>query len=150
MAGSTEIQELEKHHDSTAHGSEKILLVEDEPSLLKLTALLLERQGYVVLPASTPAQALRWVQEWGEHIQLLITDVVMPEMNGKDLAHEILTHYPGMKCLFMSGYTADIIADHGVLTGELAFIQKPFSMSAMAAKVEECLGKAARSKDSIT
>jgi CheY-like chemotaxis protein len=150
MAESAGLLESEKHHDGAAQGGEKILLVDDEPALLKLTTLLLEKQGYVVLPASTPAQAFRWVQEWGDQIQLLITDVVMPEMNGRDLAQEIHLHYPKLKCLFMSGYTADIITEHGVLAEGVAFIQKPFSMGAIAAKVQDCLGTAAPTKDSAT
>jgi FixJ family two-component response regulator len=74
----------------------------------------------------------------------------MPEMNGRDLAQEIHLHYPKLKCLFMSGYTADIITEHGVLAEGVAFIQKPFSMGAIAAKVQDCLGTAAPTKDSAT
>ena len=72
---------------------------------------------------------------------LLITDVVMPEMNGRDLAERLQSRYPGMKCLFMSGYTADVIAHQGVLDEGVNFIQKPFSMKDLAAKVREALGE---------
>lgn len=133
--------EPETNRGEPARGGETLLLVEDEPTLLNLTTQLLERQGYRVLPASSPAQALKWILECGDQIQLLITDVVMPEMNGRELAREILAGYPDMKCLFMSGYTADIIADDGVLEAGFSFIQKPFSMASISAKVREVLGE---------
>ena len=72
-------------------------------------------------------------------IDLLMTDVVMPEMNGRDLAKNILSRYPGLKCLFMSGYTANVIAHHGVLDEDINFLQKPFSKGDLAAKVREAL-----------
>ena len=120
-------------------GHETILLAEDEPSILKLTKMLLEKQGYTVLDASTPGQAIRLAREHEGEIHLLITDVVMPEMNGRDLAKNVLSLYPGIKRLFMSGYTADVIAHHGVLEEGVFFIQKPFSKTNLAAKVREVL-----------
>lgn len=120
-------------------GRETILLVEDEPSILEVTRTMLERQGYVVMTANTPGEAIRVATEHPGEIQLLITDVVMPEMNGRDLASRLLSQHPGLKRLFMSGYTADVIAHHGVLDDGVRFLQKPFSMQELAAKVREAL-----------
>jgi PAS domain S-box-containing protein len=120
-------------------GHETVLLVEDEPSILRMTALMLERQGYTVVGASTPGEAVRLATAHAGVIHLLMTDVVMPEMNGRDLAKNILSLYPGMKCLFMSGYTANVIAHHGVLDEGVNFIQKPFSIGDLAVKVREAL-----------
>jgi PAS domain S-box-containing protein len=122
-------------------GHESILLVEDELAILRLTARLLERQGYAVLAANTPGQAIQMAREHAGDIHLLMTDVVMPEMNGRDLAKSMLSLYPNIKRLFMSGYTADVIAYHGVLEEGTHFIQKPFSSRELAAKVREVLDK---------
>lgn len=118
-----------------------MLVVEDEPSLLALDKMMLEKSGYRVLVAGTPGEAVRLSEEYANEIHLLLTDVVMPEMNGRDLAVLLQTRYPGMKILFMSGYTADVIAHRGVLDEGVNFIQKPFSMKDLAFKVHEVLGK---------
>lgn len=118
---------------------ETVLMVEDEPALLDLGKQLLEMQGYRVLAAATPGEAIRLAEEHIGEIRLLLTDVVMPEMNGRELAQKLLSLYPGLKSLFMSGYTADIIAHHGVLDEGMYFIQKPFSLDALMAKVRETL-----------
>jgi PAS domain S-box-containing protein len=123
----------------TAHGHETILLVEDEPSILAMTTTMLTRMGYKVLATAAPAEAIRLARESVDRIDLLMTDVVMPEMNGRDLASTLLYHSPGLKRLFMSGYTADVIAHHGVLDEGTHFIQKPFSRKELAAKVKEAL-----------
>jgi PAS domain S-box-containing protein len=120
-------------------GHETILLVEDEPSIMDLTKMLLENQGYTVFAASTPSEAIRLAKEHAGEIHLLMSDVVMPEMNGRDLAKNLLAAYPHMKRLFTSGYTADIIANNGVLDAGVHFIQKPFSRKSLAAKVREVL-----------
>jgi two-component system, cell cycle sensor histidine kinase and response regulator CckA len=120
-------------------GGECILLVEDEPMLLAMTRTMLERQGYQVLAAGGAMEAVRLAEERGVTISLLITDVVMPEVNGRDLAATVLAHCPGIPCLFMSGYTADVIAHHGVLDGGVHFLQKPFSAQELAIKVREAL-----------
>ena len=120
-------------------GRETILLVEDESAILAMTKRMLERQGYHVLTATTPGEALHVAGEYAGEIQLLITDVVMPEMNGRDLAGKLLSCYPNLKRLFMSGYTADVIAHHGVLDAGVHFIQKPFSLAGLAAKVRDVL-----------
>jgi len=113
---------------NTTGGHETILLVEDETAILKTTKMMLERLGYKVFTASTPGEAIKICNnsEPGE-IHLLMTDVVMPEMNGRDLNHELTQSYPDLKCLFMSGYTANVIAHHGILDEGLNFINKPFS-----------------------
>jgi CheY-like chemotaxis protein len=121
-------------------GTETILLVEDEFAILKLATTMLERQGYSVLAAGTPGEAIRLARAFEGEIHLLMTDVVMPEMNGRDLARNVQVLYPDVKRLFMSGYTADVIAHHGVLEDGVSFIQKPFSVRDLAAKVREVLG----------
>ncbi len=120
-------------------GHETILLVEDEPAILKLATMMLEKQGYTVRAASTPGEAIRLAREHSGMIHLLMTDVVMPEMNGRDLAKNLLSLYPQLKRLFMSGYTADVIAHHGVLDEGVYFIQKPFAVKDLSAKVREAL-----------
>jgi two-component system, cell cycle sensor histidine kinase and response regulator CckA len=123
----------------TAGGNETILLVEDEPAILQLSAMMLERLGYAVIAAETPGEAIRLAHEHGGPIDLLMTDVVMPEMNGRDLAKNLLSIYPDIKRLFMSGYTANVIAHHGVLDEGVYFIQKPFSLKVLGGKLREVL-----------
>jgi CheY-like chemotaxis protein len=118
-----------------ARGNETILLVEDEQSILEVTSEILERQGYTVLTARVPSEAIRLAEKHRNGIHMLITDVIMPEMNGRDLAEKIHKYCPNLKPLFMSGHSADVIADHGVLDTGIHFIQKPFSMKDLAAKV---------------
>jgi DNA-binding NtrC family response regulator len=121
------------------HGHETILLVEDEAGILRMVRRMLERLGYTVLTASGPGDAVRAAHEHPGEIHLLVTDVVMPEMNGRDLAKSFASRHPGMKVLFMSGYTADVIATHGVLDEGVHFIQKPFSTQDLATKVRDAL-----------
>ena len=109
-------------------------------SLLELSRIMLENLGYTTLTARTPAEAIRLVNEHPEVIHLLITDVVMPQMNGRDLADLIAEMKPGLKILFMSGYTADVIAHQCILEKGVSFVSKPFSMNALAEKVREVLG----------
>jgi two-component system, cell cycle sensor histidine kinase and response regulator CckA len=126
---------------AAAGGYETILLVEDEPTILKMTRMMLEKKGYSVLTAAAPAEAMNLARTHSDKIHILITDVVMPGMNGRDLAGKITDFYPDIGLLFMSGYTANVIAHHGVLDDGVAFIQKPFSMADMTAKVREVLDK---------
>jgi two-component system cell cycle sensor histidine kinase/response regulator CckA len=120
-------------------GRETVLLVEDEVPILEVTRRMLEKHGYRVLTASTPGRALELAREHLGDIDLLITDVVMPEMNGRDLAKSFLSIYPRAKRLFMSGYTADVIAHQGVLDEGVSFISKPFSAKDLAAQVRKVL-----------
>ncbi len=122
-----------------ARGHETILLVEDEPMILGMTNTMLKRQGYTVLTAATPGEALCRAREHGGEIHLLMTDVIMPEMNGRDLAKNMLSLYPNIKRVFMSGYTANVIAHHGVLDEGVHFIQKPFTKKELTAKIREVL-----------
>ncbi|HOZ46729.1 MAG TPA: PAS domain S-box protein [Candidatus Hydrogenedentes bacterium] len=130
----------ERPPERMARGRETVLLVEDEPAILKLTTTMLGRLGYTVLAASMPGEAMRLAAAHPGEIHLLITDVVMPEMNGRDLANRLSSLHPGLKCLFMSGYTANVIAHHGVLEDGVHFIEKPFSVRDLAARVREALG----------
>jgi CheY-like chemotaxis protein len=102
---------------------------------------MLEKLGYRVLAAGTPGEALRLAKYNSGEIDLLLTDVVMPEMNGRDLSKRLLSLYPGLKRVFMSGYTANVIAHHGEIDEEVHFIQKPFSRLELSRKVREALGK---------
>ena len=124
---------------AVARGSETILVVEDEAMILDIAKTMLELQGYTVLAAATPGEAIRLAREHAGEIHLLMTDVVMPEMNGRDLAKNLLSLYPGLKRLFMSGYTANVIAHHGVLDEGVHFMQKPFTLADLAVKVREAL-----------
>jgi PAS domain S-box-containing protein len=120
-------------------GHETILLVEDELSILKMTKMMLQRLGYIVIAAGTPTEAIRLAEDFVFDIHLLMTDVIMPEMNGRDLADRLMTVKKGMKCLFMSGYTSEIIANQGVLVEGMHFIQKPFSQKELAVRIREAL-----------
>jgi PAS domain S-box-containing protein len=127
--------------NQTERGHETILLVEDEPMMLNMTRTMLKHQGYKVLHATSPLDAIFQAKKHAGEIHLLITDVVMPEMNGRDLAEKLVPIVPSLKCLFMSGYTADVIAHHSVLDEGVHFIQKPFSLKDLTAKVRETLDK---------
>jgi len=118
---------------------ETVLVVEDEAAIRKLTATMLERLGYTVLSAGGPLEGVALAERHAGRIDLLITDVVMPEMNGRALADRLHGTYPDMKTLFMSGYTADVIAHRGVLEEGVNFIQKPFTMNDLACRVREVL-----------
>ena len=122
-----------------AGGHETILLVEDEAAILDMAANLLRRQGYTVLAAATPGEALGLADTCARTIDLLLTDVIMPEMNGRDLARRLLDRQPGLRQLYMSGYTADVIGSHGVQDEGLNFIAKPFTMKNLARKVRAVL-----------
>lgn len=134
----TKVQ-ITKSAKPISRGDEIIMLVEDEPTLLILTKTMLERLGYTVLTAGTPNEAIRIVREFSGHIDLLATDLIMPEMNGRELAKKLAESRPEMKHLFISGYTANIIANQGVLKEGVSFIQKPFSLKQLADKIRAAL-----------
>jgi len=114
---------------------ETVLLVEDEPSMLEVAQLMLDQLGYRVLTASTPRQALHLAEEHAQPIDLVITDVIMPEMNGYDLTERLRILIPTVRTIFMSGYSASLIAHRGVLRQDINYIQKPFSIIDLAAKI---------------
>jgi CheY-like chemotaxis protein len=128
------------HAPEVRRGSgEIVLLVEDDPGLLQLGRRMLENLGYTVLAAGMPEEALEIAGEQGEKIQLLITDVIMPGMNGRILADKIQQQCPQLGVLFVSGYTADALAHRSVLDNGVTFLQKPFSLGELALKVREAL-----------
>jgi len=120
-------------------GQESILLVEDEPAILTLVTTILATQGYTVLAAQSPQEAIALVSKHTGVISLLLTDVAMPEMNGWDLAKHMLRHDPRLKRLFMSGHPFDVVAPHDAIDEREHFIQKPFTIKTLAAKVREIL-----------
>jgi len=118
---------------------ETVLVVEDEPAILTLTSRMLSGLGYTVLTASGPAEAIEIAHAHTAGLELLLTDVVMPDKTGRDLAELLLLSHPRLKCLYMSGYAANIIASHGILEERLNFIQKPFSVRELSIRVHETL-----------
>jgi CheY-like chemotaxis protein len=123
-------------------GHETILLVEDEIAILNMTTMMLMHLGYTVLAASSPGEAIHLAEQYAsDKIHMLITDVIMPGMNGQALARTLLSQYPHIKSLFMSGYTPDVIAGHGVMDEGMNFIRKPFSIKDLATKIREVLDK---------
>jgi CheY-like chemotaxis protein len=122
-----------------AGGGERILVVEDEEGLRKLTGAILAQAGYTVSLAANGGEALLLMEEKGLKPDLVITDVVMPNMSGKELIDRLRRNYPHLKALFMSGYTDDAIVHHGVLDSAVHFIQKPYSLEALLSKVRQVI-----------
>jgi two-component system cell cycle sensor histidine kinase/response regulator CckA len=120
-------------------GFETILLVEDEPAVRALAAQVLRGRGYTVLEAINGEEALRLVKGLEPEIVLLVTDVIMPQMNGKELADRLQAIHPALKILYASGYTENTIVHHGVLDPGVAFLSKPFTPTGLAHKVREVL-----------
>ncbi len=137
------------HHEENAgaarkersrfRGSETVLLVEDEPQILQISQRLLRQNGYTVLHTADAVEALRMAAGHPGPIHLLLTDVVMPGMNGRELSERLSALRPGLRSLFMSGYTAEIIAQHGVLDEGVDFIQKPFDNDVLLKTVRDIL-----------
>jgi PAS domain S-box-containing protein len=120
-------------------GTETILLVEDEAAVLELSRQILTRAGFTVLTARTPDEALALVEGGAGPIELLLTDVMLPGMSGRELKERLDSFLPGLRCLYISGYTADVIAHRGVLEADVHFLGKPFTMRALVAKVRDVL-----------
>jgi PAS domain S-box-containing protein len=120
-------------------GRETILLVEDEASILRMTKRILEKQGYRVLAAQTPSAALELARTQTDRLDLLLTDVVMPERNGVELARLVEALHPEVKRLYMSGYTADVLAPHGALAEGIRLLQKPFATTVLTRAVRAAL-----------
>jgi DNA-binding NtrC family response regulator len=121
------------------HGCETILLVEDEEAVRTVTQRILERNGYRVLAAQTPGDALLLQEQEAGQVHLLLTDIVMPRMTGVELATRLLDRWPAMKVLYMSGYTDSSLTSHDVPRTGAAFLQKPFTSEMMARKVRSVL-----------
>jgi len=124
---------------ATPRGMETILLVEDEDVVRGLARKILEQAGYNVIEAMLGKEAVRLCIEEAPKIDMLLTDVVMPETSGKEVADRLTELLPGLKVLFMSGYTDEAIVHHGVLDSNIEFIQKPFTPSAVSKKAREVL-----------
>ncbi len=128
-----------KSNQKTARGSETVLVVEDAQPLRELASELLKNNGYAVLEAANGADAIQLVERYQGLIDLLLTDVVMPGMGGRQLAEKLIPRLPKMKVLYMSGYTDDAIVHHGILEPGIALIQKPFTAETLTRKVREVL-----------
>jgi len=140
LNGGKPVVTQEEITQKSPHGSgETILVVEDDLPILELTQKILSGLGYTVLVSDTPKGAMRLAKEHTGEIILLVTDMIMPEMNGLELANSLQLFYPDLKLLFMSGYTANAIAHHGVLDKGVHFIQKPFSKNELAKIVRKVL-----------
>jgi CheY-like chemotaxis protein len=123
------------------HGEETLLLAEDEPGVRALARDVLRQHGYQVLEAMDVPDALRICREHPERIDLLLTDVVMPVMSGRELAERVAEIRPEIKVLYMSGYTDNIVVSHGVTSIDKEFLQKPFTPRSLARKVRESLDR---------
>jgi CheY-like chemotaxis protein len=131
---------------TSVEGAETILLVEDEPAVRELARMVLSERGFSVIEAQSPEDAVRLAGEHGLKIHLLLTDVVMPGMSGRDLAKQLTALHPHLRVLFMSGYTHNVIAENGTLEEGLSFLQKPFTPQVLTQKVREALGRAVHAK----
>lgn len=120
-------------------GTETILVVDDEESMLRSVQMILQSLGYKVISAPSADEALSLSQAYADEIHLLLTDVVMPKRSGRELQQALAAHRPHMKCVFMSGYTANVIAHHGILEEGIHFIQKPFTKADLALKIRDVL-----------
>ncbi len=138
---SPEELDAERPSEDLEGGAETILVVEDEGSVRSLATNVLEKLGYRVLQADGGARALELARGWGERIDLLMTDVVMKGMSGRELAETLCSSRAEMKVLFTSGYTEDVIVRHGVMNHSLNFISKPYTLEALSRKIREVLGK---------
>jgi CheY-like chemotaxis protein len=121
------------------HGKETVLLVEDQDQVRAVAQGILQRHGYCVITTGRPVDALSLCEEHDGPIDLLLTDVVMPQMSGVELAKRVSALRPDLKVLYMSGYTDDSVVRHGVLESEMAFVQKPFTPESLLGKVREVL-----------
>ncbi len=148
LAVSEQPEAAEPEQAKARGGEETILLVDDEPAIRTLAARSLEQLGYKVLEAPSGPEAIRVSQEYKGPIHLLLTDVVMPNMSGREVAFQLAPKRADMRVLYTSGHTEDRIMHHGVLQDRMAFLQKPFTLSALARKVREVLDRPAGATES--
>jgi PAS domain S-box-containing protein len=137
----THASEAKTEEVPASSGSETILVVEDDAMVRTLTTAMLQEMGYTILVANSPQEALALCRQDGTPIDLLITDVIMPEMKGPALREKVRALRPNIKVLYMSGYTSDVIVNHGVLEEGVNFIQKPFNMEDLGRKVHDVLSR---------
>ena len=135
---STSIKAVESGHEVLT-GSETVLVVEDQPMLRELIGRMLVSKGYDVVSADNPATAVHLAQSYAGPIHLVLTDVIMPGMNGRAMIEQLVQFRPEVKTVFMSAYTEDIISHHGKLLSGSGFINKPFTKQALCAKIREVL-----------
>jgi CheY-like chemotaxis protein len=137
------LEEMKKEvlKEELPHGNETILIVEDEEEVRQLISKMLERQGYAILETSNGEEALLACGRCEGSIHLMLVDVIMPGMSGSELVKALKPLYPEIKILYMSGYTDDAIARHGVLEKGVNYIQKPFTLEGLARKIREVLDK---------
>jgi len=136
-----EAEEKERIPVGDLNGSETVFIVEDDDKLRNLTRKILERYGYSALEAENGEDALRFSEEYEGQIDLILTDVVMPKMSGKELAEQLKSLRPEIKVVYMSGYTGNAIVHHGILPPWLNFLEKPFTPECLARKVREVLDR---------
>ncbi|MGH9669922.1 MAG: ATP-binding protein, partial [Terriglobales bacterium] len=139
VEGTAEKVRVSEAADALATGSETILLVEDDEGVRELAREFLEKRGYHVLVATSGRQAVQLVEQHPGPIHLMITDVVMPGMSGRELVDRVTAHRKNMRVLYVSGYTEDAVLQHGVENAGTMFLPKPFALGALARKVREVL-----------
>jgi DNA-binding NtrC family response regulator len=141
---------LREASQERAHSTETVLLCEDEPSVRRLAEMILTRHGYNVMSAARPSEALALAAAHATHIDALVTDVIMPDMLGPELAARLRTTQPGLSVVFMSGYTAETIGSHATLPAGSAFVQKPFDANTLPRAVREVLDDPAQTPPTAT
>jgi CheY-like chemotaxis protein len=119
--------EMFRDYSESFHGSGTVLVVEDQEEVRRLTCILLREIGFEILAAADANEALMIMEQHGSRIRLLLTDIIMPGMNGRELAERVLHTYPALKVIFMSGYTDRVMGESGEIDASLAFLPKPFT-----------------------